>query len=75
MDSLDSREYNLYGTAVSNQSHRLWKVKLDMLPMNDNVVLTSREHITMVFPDDDKPKFDREQKDADDVAANAQQQR
>lgn len=68
VDSLDSREYNLYVTAVSKQSHRLWKVKLDMLPMNDYVVLTSREHITMVFPDDHVPKFDREQKDADDIA-------
>ena len=38
--------------------------------MNDNGVLTSRGHITMVFPDDDDgdPTFDREQKDADDVA-------
>ena len=43
-------------------------MKYDMLPMNDNVVLASREHISMVVPGADEPKFDREQKNVEDIA-------
>ena len=68
VDSLDSKEYNLYGSAFSKQSHGVWKVKLDLLPMNDNIVMASCEHIVMVFPGADKPKFEREQNNAEDTA-------
>ena len=53
VDSLDSKEYNLYVSAMTKQSHGVWKVKLDLLPMNDNIVFVSRDHIVMVFPGSD----------------------
>ena len=68
VNSLGSKDYNIYGSAVSKQSFGVWKVKLDMLPMNDNIVLVSRDHIVMVFPGSDERKFDREQKNAEDIA-------
>ena len=42
------------------------KVKLDVLPMSENEVSASREHIVMVAPGDGEKKFDREQSNAED---------
>ena len=66
VDSFDNREYNFYGIAVSKQPHNIWKVKLDVLPMSENEVSASREHIVMVAPGDGEKKFDREQSNAED---------
>ena len=68
VNSLGSKDYNIYGSAVSKQSFGVWKVKLDMLLMNDNVVLASCEHTAIVVPGAYEPKFDREQNIMEDIA-------
>ena len=46
--------------------HKIWKVKLDMLPVNSNEVMLPREYIIMLILGGEEKEYEGEQKNSED---------
>ena len=68
VDVFQNREYNFYGTVKSRAKHNVWNVQFDALPLDHNVVMISREHITTLYPEEDEKCYDREKDAMESIA-------
>ena len=74
IDMNKSKDFNFYGKVYSKKSLNVYNVQFDLLPAGldakepTNVLPCAREHLTVLYPGEEEKEYDREKKDADDIA-------
>ena len=68
VDAFTNREYNFFGTIAGREKHNVWKIKFDALPLEHNIVIIAREHITILYPEEEEKPYDREKDAMESVA-------
>jgi hypothetical protein len=68
VDTFTNREYNSFGTIAGREKHNVWKIKFDTLPLEHNIVIISREHITTLYPEEEEKPYNREKDAMESIA-------